>query len=158
MIVCMFSRDFLSVNPSQQHLFQYLRCGMFHFAMLEGIVGAILAIVTALFSRQHQRKRRACCLLHWDIGQIGAYESVRGWIHFKHCSRRLVIDILVHSEWAHIRANKRNTQWTMENKTNSIRFEALPTASNTEMIEHNTHLGWPMLLALFLLPFFFSLS
>lgn len=89
--------------------FQYLRCGMFHFAVLEGIVGAILAIVTALFARQHQRKRWACCLLHRNIGQIGAYESVRGWIHFKHCSRRLVIDILVHSEWAHIRAHTNAT-------------------------------------------------
>lgn len=51
---------------------------MLHFAMLEGIVGAILAIVTALFARQHQWECRACCLLHRDIGQVGAYESVRG--------------------------------------------------------------------------------
>lgn len=100
-----FSIDFLAC-------LHYLRCGVLHFAVLEGIVGAILAIISASLARQDQWKRRARCLLHRHVGQIGAYESIRGGIHFKHCSRRLVIDILVHSEWAHTRAQ---TQYTIHN-------------------------------------------
>lgn len=95
---------FLLACTARNSFPRYLRCGMLHFAMLEGIVGAILAVVSASLARQDQWKRRSRCLLHRHVGQIGAYESIRGGIHFKHCSRRLVIDILVHSEWAHTRA------------------------------------------------------
>lgn len=64
--------------------------------MLERIIVAILAIVAAFFARQHQREGGASRLLDRHIGHVGAYESIRGRIHFKHCSRGIVIDILVH--------------------------------------------------------------